>query len=83
MSNAAPNFATYGGSGDFVSPEHAAANPHYGPIAASIEINGARYDGAHTRRALRTAMTKAGARVCTVNGVEWNAAGLAYLHCLA
>lgn len=69
---------------DFTSPAHAAANPVSGPRRLHVEIDGAPYAGAHTRRALRAAMTRAGVETCTVNGVAgYNKASLAYFHELA
>lgn len=69
---------------DFTSPEHAAANPVAVARRMHIEIAGVVYTGAHTRRAVRSAMTRAGVDTCTVNGVEgYNKASLAYFHELA
>jgi hypothetical protein len=64
--------------GDFTY-EEARAAVWYGPREARIEIAGEPYRGAHTRRAVRTAMTRAGVTECTINGCAgWNKAGLAY-----
>lgn len=68
-------------TGDFrCAPED--VPPSYGPRQAAIVIAGAPYTGAHTRRAIRAAMTRAGAELVTVNGTEWNRHGLAYIHAL-
>lgn len=75
MSNAAALNAAL----DFKSPAHAAANPVSGPRRFHVELDGVPYTGAHTRRALRAAMTRAGVETCTVNGVSgYNKASLAY-----
>lgn len=55
-----------------------------GPVHPTvIAINGVPYTGAHTRRAIRSAMTRAGTTVCTINGQTFNAAGLGYCFDLA
>lgn len=50
-----------------------------GPLQTIIEIAGRPYTGKHSRRAIRTAMTRAGAELCRVNGGDWNRAGLNYV----
>jgi hypothetical protein len=45
---------------DFASPAHAAANPAFGPACFQLVVAGRVYTGAHTARAIKSAVTRAG-----------------------
>lgn len=49
-----------------------------GPQQVVILIAGRPYSGAHSRRRIRAAMTRAKVETCFVNGFERNKAGLAW-----
>lgn len=57
---------------------HEAPRPFLAPEPLLIEIAGRRYSGTPSRRAIRAAMTRAGATEVRLNGYPYNAAGLAY-----